>query len=203
MILRCVAPALVLTACVTVRPPSFLQEPADRQLGPTLSRAQSLAANGQTAQADSLLAQFSATYHGSSQAREADYWRALIDLRSPQGTSRLADAIPLLRSYTAAGQSTEHWMEADALLRAAARLDSLNQATATYISKGEVANDVVATATARAADAKAEVKTATADTKAQDDEIKRLRDELAKTTEELDRIKKRLAEPPKKPPTRS
>ena len=191
--------AILLAGCVSVRTPTFLLEPSDREWDRTLSRAQSLAANGRAGTADSLLAMYAATYPTAKQAREAAYWRALLDLRTGNN-DRVSDAVPLLQNYVSAGQTTEHWMEADALLRAAARVDTLNRVAATYVSKGEVSMDAATAANAKVADAKAEAKAATADSKSQDDEIKRLRDELAKSKEELDRIKKRLAEPPKKPP---
>ncbi|HEY6218464.1 MAG TPA: hypothetical protein VIV65_00320 [Gemmatimonadaceae bacterium] len=191
---------VLLTGCVTVRMPTFLQEAPERSWGPTLQRAQTLASNGQAVQADSVLASFAAAYPSTHPAIETNYWRALLGLRASESSQRVSDAIPLLQGYLAAGHSTEHWMEADALLRAAARVDTLNHIAATYVSKGEVALDAAAAANARAADAKADAKAATADSKSQDEEIKRLRDELAKSKDELERIKKRLAEPPKKPP---
>lgn len=185
------------SACVSVRPPGFLEIPAIKDWGETLKQAQSLAVDGRTWQADSLLAAYAAQYPDVPQAREAGYWRALLNLRSMPSTQRLSFALPLLQAYVAAGPTTEHWMEADALLHAASRVDTLSRIAETYVSKGEVTADA---ANARVADAKAETKAATADTKAQDDEIRRLKDELAKSKDELDRIKKRLAEPPKKPP---
>jgi len=193
------AAALLLGGCITVHTPAFLLAPADREWGSTLARARSLADNGRIASADSLLANYAAAYPTAKQAREADYWRALLDLRSAPDNSRIPDALPLLQHYVSGGPTTEHWMEADALLRAASRVDTLTRSTTTYISKGDVTADAAA-ANARAADARAEAKAATADNKSQDEEIKRLRDELAKSKEELERIKKRLAEPPKKPP---
>jgi hypothetical protein len=196
-----IAPAaLLLGGCITVHTPSFMLAPADRQWEPTLARARALADNGRIAGADSLLAHYSATYPTSKEAREADYWRALLDLRSAPDNSRIADALPLLQHYVSGGPTTEHWMEADALLRAASRVDTLNRVSATYTSKGDVTIDAAAAANARAADVKADLKAVSADNKSQDEEIKRLRDELAKSKDELDRIKKRLAEPPKKPP---
>jgi hypothetical protein len=192
-----VAAVALSTGCVTVTPPRFLQLSSDREWAPTLTRARDLANDGRTAQADSLLAQYAASFPAAPQTTEVPYWRALFLLHAPTAASGVQAAIPLLQTYVAAGQSTEHWMEADALLRAASRVDTL---TRTYVSKGEVATDAAAAAAAKTADAKAEVKTVTADTKAQDDEIRRLRDELAKSKDELERIKKRLAEPPKKPP---
>ena len=123
----------------------------------------------------------------------------MFNLRAPGATQSISQAIPLLQAYVRAGPTTEHWIEADALLRAASRIDTLSRVAATYVSRGDVSIDA-ATATARAdvkaaADAKA-----AADTKALEEEIRKLKDELAKSKEELERIKKRLAEPPKKPP---
>lgn len=186
------AVALALsTACAT----PHLSGLPSAEWGPTLTRARALANDGRIAQADSLVARYAAAYPSAPQAVEANYWRALLNLRSPAATQGISSAIPLLQTYLAAGPSTEHWLEADALLRAASRVDTLSRVAATYISRGEVSIDAAATAKA------AEAKAATADTKAQNDEIRRLTDELAKSKEELDRIKKRLAEPPKKPPT--
>jgi valyl-tRNA synthetase len=189
------------SACVSVSPPHFLQVPSDREWKPTLDRAREMAARGQIEQADSLLAQFATAYPTAPQAVEAGYWRAILNLRSPAATQGISRAIPLLRTYVAAGPSTEHWTEADALLRAAARVDTLSHVAATYVSRGEVATDAAAQDKIKADNTRAaETKVVAADTKAQDDEIKRLKDELAKSKEELERIKKRLAEPPKKPP---
>jgi hypothetical protein len=177
-------------ACVTVRPPGFLEEPTVRDWKQTLKDAQLLAVEGQPTRADSLLAQFAATYPNAPQATEATYWRALLDLNASPTTLRVATAVPLLQSYVAAGPSTPHFMEATALLQTTARLDTLSR---TYLSKGEVASE-----------AKTESKSGPdikpSDAKAQDDEIRRLRDERAKSRDELERIKKRLAEPTKKPP---
>ena len=192
-----------LGACAALSPSRSLRMEATQEWAQTLARARGLAIDGRAGQADSLLARYATQYPSAPQAVEANYWRALFDLRSSAANQRLLAAIPLLQAYVSAGPSTEHWMEGDALLRAATRVDTLTRVTAGYLSKGEVSNDAAAAANVRAADAKAEVKAATADGKAQDEEIKRLRDELAKSKDELDRIKKRLAEPPKKPPTGS
>jgi hypothetical protein len=188
---------LAASACVTVTPPRFLQYPSDRAWGPTLDQARTLAAEGRVAQADSVLAQYAQAFPTAPQAVEANYWRAVLNLRAPSPTQGISQAIPLLQAYLAAGQSTQHWAEADALLRATARVDSISKIAATYVSKGEVAGDVT-TNPAKPA----EIKTVVVDSKAQDDEIKRLKDELAKSKDELERIKKRLAEAPKKPPYR-
>jgi hypothetical protein len=183
-------------ACVTVKPPSFLEEPPVRDWKQTLKNAQLLAVEGQTAGADSLLAQFASTYPNAPQAAEATYWRALVDLNASPASPRLAAAVPLLQSYVAAGPTTPHFTEATALLQTAARLDTLSR---TYLSKGEVTAESRTESKAPSPDTKS-ADTKGSDAKAQDDEIRRLKDELAKSKDELERIKKRLAEPTKKPP---
>ena len=96
--------------------------------------------------------------------------------------------------------SADHRIEAEALYRSAATVDSLTRAAAALATKATVASVEIASATSRAADAKADARAATAETRDQDAEIQRLQDELAKSKDELERIKKRLAETTKKPP---
>jgi TolA-binding protein len=188
-------------ACVTVSAPSFMRPAPERQWSPTLERAQMIASSGDVAQADSLLAQFASTYPGTPQARESYYWRAVLQLQSPNPTMGIGSTAGLLATYSA-DENADHLVEARIIREALLRVDSLSRASSAMTSKVQVSNGEVANATARAADAKADAKAASADTKDQDAEIRRLRDELAKSKEELDRIKKRLAEPtPKKPPT--
>lgn len=176
------------TACAPAHTASLIQDQPYRDWEATLSGARALAEKGQTSAADSALARYAATYPSAPQAVEVGYWRALLNFEAPVEMQSTTFAIPLLQSYVAAGRSTEHWIEADALLRMAARVDSLSHLTATYVTHGEVTLDAT----------KIDTKTPPPD--ARDDEIKRLKDELAKSKDELDRIKKRLAEPPKKPP---
>ena len=115
---------IAVSGCVSVSPPRFLQVPSDREWKPTLDRATALASGGQVERADSVLAQFATTYPTAPQAIEASYWRALLNLRSPAAADGVSRAIPLLQTYVAAGPSTEHWAEADALLHAASRVDT-------------------------------------------------------------------------------
>ena len=184
------------TGCISVTTPVFMQSAPRREWQPTLDRARDFARNGQTRQADSLLEAYAVSYPRSAQAIETNYWRSLIQLQAPATSPGVLAAIPLLRAYLAAGP-TEHHLEAEALLRAAARVDTLSRAAESMSTKVVASSGEAVTANARAADAKADVKAVTAD---QDAEIRRLKDELAKSRDELDRIKKRLAEPTKKPP---
>lgn len=168
-----------------------------REWKPTLDRARSLATAGQPASADSILASYAASYPGTAGARESYYWRSLIQLQSGM-VSENGPAM-LLSSYLQE-RDIDHPVEAAALFRVASRVDSLFKASTSLATRVEVSNGEVASAANRAADAKADAKSATADSKDVDAENKRLRSELAAAREELERIKKRLAEPPKKPP---
>src|SRR4029077_17374403 len=100
---------IAVSGCVSVSPPRFLQVPSDREWKPTLDRARALADGGQVGRADSVLTQFAVAYPTAPQAFEANYWRALLSLRSPAATEAFSRAIPLLQTYVAAGSSTEHW----------------------------------------------------------------------------------------------
>jgi hypothetical protein len=183
-------------ACSSMTPPFLLPAP-QRDWNSTLERAQSLAAAGQAAEADSLLAKYAAAYPTSPGAREALYWRSLVQLES--GLVSANGPAMMLDQYMGQ-QDAEHKLEASTLRRVASRVDSLSRAASALTNKVQTSNGEVAAAINRAADAKSDVKAATADNKDQDAEIKRLRGELAAAKEELERIKKRLAEPPKKPP---
>jgi hypothetical protein len=184
-------------ACISVTTPRFMQPAPVREWKPTLERARELANAGRGPQADSVLAQYAAAYPGTAGAREAGYWRALIQLQSgyvsENGPAMLLDAY-------LADRRAEHAIEAATLHRIATRVDSLSRAANALNTRVQISDGEVVSAANRAADAKADAKAAVAETKGQDAEIARLRRELAAAKEELERIKKRLAEPPKKPP---
>jgi hypothetical protein len=186
-------------ACISVSTPAFLKPAPQRTWKSTLEKAQDLAAAGQAFAADSVLAEYAAAYPRSPGARESLYWRSLIQLQS--GLVSENGPAMLLSEYVSA-PDVDHRVEAATLRRVAIRVDSLAKAAGALTNKVQVSNGEVATAASRAADAKADAKAAVADVKDQDAEIKRLRGELAAAREELERIKKRLAEPPKKPPAR-
>ena len=190
--------ALVSTGACGSMTPRFMMPRPERDWKTTLEQAQALAAAGQAIQADSLLATYVAAYPVSTGAREALYWRSLIQLQS--GIVSENGPAMMLGSYLGYS-ATEHPIEAATLRRVALRVDSLSKAANALSSKMQVSNGEVVAANSRAADAKSDVKAVVADNKDQDAEIKRLRGELAAAKEELERIKKRLAEP-KKPPVR-
>jgi hypothetical protein len=193
-----IAAALAGTAaCGSMTTPAFLQPAPRREWKPALERAQSLAATGNAVQADSVLARFQLDFPVSDGAREALYWRSLIQLQSGF-VSENGPAMMLDRYMNTPG--AEHAMEAATLRRVAVRVDSLSRVANALSSKVMTSNGEVSSANGRAADAKADAKAAAADNKDQDAEIRRLRNELSSAKEELERIKKRLAEPPKKPP---
>lgn len=196
---RIVIPAVLIgsAACGSMTTPAFLQPAPRREWKPALERAQSLAATGSAAQADSVLARFQADHPGSDGAREALYWRSLIQLQSGL-VSENGPAMMLDQYMNTPG--ADHAMEAATLRRVAVRVDSLSRIASSLSSRVMTSNGEVSSANGRAADAKADAKAAAADNKDQDAEIRRLRGELASAKEELERIKKRLAEPPKKPP---
>ena len=196
---RIVISALLLNtaACISVTTPRFLKPAPEREWKPTIETAQSLAADGRAAEADSLLATYAASYPTTPGAREALYWRSLIQLQSGI-VSENGPAMMLARYMNERG--AEHRIEAATLYRVATRVDSLSRAANALSTRVMISNGEVASARDKAADAKADAKAAAADTKDQDAEIRRLKNELAAAREELERIKKRLAEPPKKPP---
>lgn len=198
-IARFVILAVVLNgaACVSVSTPRFLMSEPRREWQPTLERAQGLAADGRAIEADSLLAKYAADYPGTSGAREALYWRSLIQLQS--GIVSENGPAMMLGDY-ASQRDAEHAIEAATLRRIAVRVDSLSKAANSLSNKVQVSNGEVVAANSRAADAKSDAKAAVADNKDQDAENRRLKAELAAAKEELERIKKKLAEPPKKPP---
>ena len=198
---RIVISALLLNsvACISVTTPRFLKPAPERDWKPTVEQAQALAAAGRAAEADSLLAAYAAAYPTTPGAREALYWRSLIQLQSGL-VSEIGPAMMLGRYMNERG--AEHAIEAATLYRIATRVDSLSRAANALTTKVMISDGEVASARDKAADAKADTKAAVADTKDLDSENKRLRAELAAAKEELERIKKRLAEPPKKPPVK-
>jgi hypothetical protein len=202
-VLRLASIALMLGAsgCISLTTPRFMLPAPERDWPTALERARSLASRGNVVAADSVLAAHASRYPGTPGATESYYWRSLFLVQS--GAAPSPGPAMLLGLYLRE-RDVDHRIEAEALMRAGRRVDSLTKAAATLASKvQESTGEVVAAANKAAdakADAKADVKAATAETKDQDAEIKRLRTELAASKDELERIKKRLAEPPKKPP---
>lgn len=194
-VLRLASLALMLGAsgCISVTTPRFMLPAPEREWPKALDRARSLAAQGNVVAADSVLAAHASRYPGTPGATESYYWRSLFLVQS--GAAPSPGPSMLLDLYLRE-RDVDHRVEAEALMRAARRVDSLARATATLASKVQESSGEMAAAANKAAD----VKVVTAETKDQDAEIKRLRAELAASKDELERIKKRLAEPPKKPP---
>lgn len=195
--LACLALMLGASGCISVTTPRFMLPAPEREWPKALDRARSLASQGNVVAADSVLAAHASRYPGTPGATESYYWRSLFLVQS--GAAPSPGPSMLLDLYLRE-RDVDHRIEAEALMRAARRVDSLGKATSTLASKVQESSGEVAAAANKAADAKADVKAVTAETKDQDAEIKRLRAELAASKEELERIKKRLAEPPKKPP---
>ncbi|HET9424300.1 MAG TPA: hypothetical protein VFO55_02930 [Gemmatimonadaceae bacterium] len=189
--------ALNAGACISVTTPRFMLPAPERDWPTTLDRARALAAQGNVLAADSLLAQHASKYPRTPGAVESYYWRSLMLVQS--GAAPTPGPAMMLGLYLGE-RDIEHRIEAQALLRAAMRVDSLTLAATSLANKVNVSHGEVATANTRTAEAKSDVKAVTAETKDQDAEIRKLRAELAASKEELERIKKRLAEPPKKPP---
>ena len=94
----------------------------------------------------------------------------------------------------------EHTAEATTLRRLAGQLDGLNRVAASAVAQAKDATNTAKDAKAEAADARDAAAKASDTPPTADAEIKRLKDELAKANAELDRIRKRLSQPPPKPP---
>ena len=200
-VIRIVISALLLnsTGCLSVTTPGFMRPAPERAWKPTLEQAQKLVAAGQSARADSVLVSYATSYPGTPGARESLYWRSLIQLQTAPVGSMTPSA--MLGMYLS-DPSAEHRVEAATLYRITSRVDSLSRAAGALATKVEISHGEVVSASNKAADAKADAKAATAETRDQDAEIRKLKNELAAAKDELERIKKRLAEPPKKPPVK-
>jgi len=171
---------------------------------PTLAYAESSAAAGGYAAADSALRAFEARFPGTAQAVESEYWRALFKLDPHNVTATPGAAVTLFEGYLALPDHAPHASEADVLLRAAVQMSSMH-------GVAQTATEAADSARTQADSARAEVdsvKSARSSRfRSKQEEAQRLRDsldkvlgELAETRQELDRIKKRLAtSPPTQP----
>jgi len=185
--------ALVAGAgCVSLQSPPFMRPAPARQWPSTLETAQGLVRARQFDAADSLLASFASRYPGSAESFESSYWRALYKMDPLNPHPSLATAVAALDAYIGNTKSHEHAPEAATLRRVAAQIENLNRLAANALSSTrETPGQPTDTVT---------VKVGAGASTAADEEIKRLRDELAKANAELDRIRRRLAQPPGKPP---
>ena len=171
---------------------------ADRAWPATLAIAQAYAGRGEFGAADSALTGFAARYPGSEEALESAYWRAVYKLDPSNRDLSLETAIASLDTYLADTRPHQHTSEARTLRRIAGELDRLNRLAGNALA--QQIKDVSAAPAARAAnEPRTDAPKPAADSAAQD-EIKRLREELAKANAELERIRRRLAQPPGKPP---
>jgi hypothetical protein len=167
---------LGIAACAAAKPPVVVREELPVvphfQTWPVVKTAARLAADsGRFADADRILADYSAAFPGSAFAAESEYQRVLLKADPANKDVKPHEILLALDSYLAL-PNAEHVPEAQALRRFVVIADSLRAANAAARSAGD------ARVTAR------------------DDELNRLRDELAKTQDELDRIKRRLTGKP-------
>jgi hypothetical protein len=166
-----------------------------------LAAAQTRAAEDSFDAADSTLAGFALRFPGTPEALETTYWRAIYRMDPTNPHVSLPAALASLDGYLADKRPRAHVLEAATLRRVAGQLDSMKSLAATALAQAKDATITAKDAKAQAADARAEAaKAAEAALPAPDVEIKRLKDELAKANAELERIRRRLAQPPPKPP---
>ena len=178
---RTTAAALLVTAgCVTGH---SLLGSAGKDWNETLSQAESAASDHRYAEADRLLADFAASHPGTDGAVESAYWRGVIAMEPSNHDGSPQIAAALFETYSRAGGTRPHRLEAGILHDIAMRLQSGGPSA-------------VAVATPANGSSSA-TPSGAADLKAKDTEIQRLKDELAKANDELERIKRRLTAPTK------
>jgi hypothetical protein len=191
-----------LSGCVSIHRPAFAMPASSRDWTTSLDSARIIAGTGRYDAADSVLARFATRHPGTAEALETAYWRSLfkMDPMNPRGS--LTWGLASLDAYLADPRPREHVLEATTLRRVGGALDGVNRTVAAAMAQVREANTTAADANARAADASVRpigvVKTDPSSPL--EIEVRRLRDELAKANSELDRIRKRLAQPPIKPP---
>lgn len=104
-----------------------------------------------------------------------------------------------LDAYLADTRPHQHTAEARTLRRVAGELDRLNRLAGNALTQQLREANATPAARGNSGDSRSEPAKPAADSAAQD-EIRRLKDELAKANAELERIRRRLAQPPGKPP---
>lgn len=176
------------SACITVRPPSFLRPAPEREWPATLSLAETRVSEGRYASADSVLAQFAARYASSPQAFESTYWRALLSMDPKNPGASIPVAVNYLDAYLTGLYPRQHRQEAFALRAIAGQIDAGRSALALAQTREPSG--------AQPGAVRIDVPKPAVDPTANDAEIKRLKDELAKANAELERIRRRLAQPP-------
>lgn len=190
---------MVVASCARLRPEHTGPAPANRAWPPTLSLAQAYAARGEFGPADSALAEFAARYPGTSEALETAYWRAVYKLDPSNRDLSIEAAMASLDAYLADTRPHQHGAEARSLRRIAGELDRLNRLAGNALAQQVREANAAPATRVGSTEPRTEPAKAAPDSAAQD-EIKRLKDELAKANAELERIRRRLAQPPGKPP---
>jgi hypothetical protein len=174
------AALLVAPGCVTGR---SLGGATSSDWRDTLAQATAAASDHRYADADRLLADFAARYPTSQGAAESAYWRGVIALEPLNRDASPQIAAALFETYSRAGGSLPHRLEASILHDVALRLQGTGS---TGIAMASPPTGTSSTAPPSGADLRAK-----------DTEIQRLKDELAKANDELERIKRRLTAPTK------
>jgi hypothetical protein len=169
-----------------------------RQWPATRLAAESLAAVGRYAEADSVLGAFSTSYSGTAEGAESLYWRALLDLDPSNLNASPKDALTALDAYDAAPHNDAHLAEVHILRRVAVLVGSVQRMAEQAASQSDSALTAdSATRASRAAAASDRVRSKDEEIARLKTELESTRAELNTTKEELDRIKKRLATPPR------
>jgi hypothetical protein len=151
-----------------------------------LALAQTRAAAGRFASADTVLATYASLNPGTREALETVYWRALFRMDPSNPSGSLVGASSALDSYLSDPRPREHVSEATSIRRLIAQVEAVNRVAVSLgqsrdargpepVKPNEVPPNAVA-------------------------EIRKLKDDLAKANAELERIRKRLAQPPPKQP---
>jgi hypothetical protein len=165
-----------------------------------LATAEARVATGSFDAADSTLAGFALRFPGTPEALETTYWRAIYRMDPINPHVSLPAAMASLDGYLADKRPRAHVLEAATLRRVAGQLDSMKSLAATALAQARDATTTAKDAKDAKALAAEAAKATEAAAPAPDLEIKRLKDELAKANTELERIRRRLAQPPPKPP---
>ncbi len=163
---------LLLAAGCVARHQRPAEPSASEQLIDAVTRARFAAAHGQHNEADIILAQFIDAHASTPEAREAEYWRAVLLLDAATSQADRDEARRHLDAYLADTAATAHKLEARLLRQFLLAVDSSSQT-----------RDSLTTAARQAAAAREEELKK---------EIQTLREQLHKTNDELNRIKRRL-----------
>jgi hypothetical protein len=160
--------------------------------------AESLAAAGRYAAADSMLGTFASNNTGTAQGAESLYWRAMLDLDPSNLNASPKDALSALDAFDEAPHNEAHLTESRILRRVAVLVSSIQRLAEQAASSSDSASAAdSATRASRAAAASDRARSKDEEIARLKTEVETTRAELDRTKEELDRIKKRLATPPR------